>query len=763
MDLKAFSKQIGGVSYRFRLLVTCTVFNEAYVSAALHCVVFKMMRLFCCTLVPTHAGQEDGNVVHARRTTAMDPSESSIEVDLSHLPTDQYCAVCHNLDTRDHGPEPRVRNLNHGDWSGEWYADPQYHNEPFRWRSFIIYRLDEFYKTRDNCRGCALISAGISRLHSQVASASTFDFVFCISVMIWRGQNTTITVASKNDTRESFQICPGTTDKSVFVAPTDSFGTEGVVAHDVPLCCGSESLSFLKEQLFSCVEKHGTVCAKAISPRLMPRYLLHIGASDAEMRLVQVDTSGDVSWWEQRYAALSYCWGGTTQLRHLTGNSSELQVNVPHQKLGRLCQDAVRVCRDLGVQYLWVDALCIIQDDSQFWATESQNMAAIYENSFLVIAATRAPDPSHAIVGGEARNDPRQSFRVKLRLYDGSISNSKVRALDSEHHPKECPGPLSTRGWTFQERLMARRIVQFTAHELIWQCSTTVSCECHPGGLKPIRYRAALADWRHELWYSNIETYSRRQLTHFSDRLPAISGIACLRSLALNEKYLAGLWLSTVHVDMLWRAQSNEPPAKRFAPEGRSRGGPSWSWASVTGEILMERNPSARSQVVLDKVSCVPSTSNLFGPVSEDSQLEFQAKMITMDMKHVDSDGANGRRIPQLMCLTFPRATSIMALVISDTVLVQDSTPNTSFWTRATTAQEAEAECSNVNRQICQVQCMLWSSGETRTYFLVLGGPRSHHGLYQRLGIIHFEHQWPSWKVFSAALEQEQPQRILLV
>lgn len=585
---------------------------------------------------------------------------------------------------------------------------------------------------------------------------NTINFVALISVMIWRGRNTTITVHMRDDHSETFEICPGSKIQGECTIALDSFGTVGIAAHAVPPFCGRESINFLKEKLTMCLNRHGMQCARTASPSLLPRFLLSLGSSDSEIRVLDTKEFVKVDESAQQYVALSYCWGAISQLHHTTQNSDKLRTNVPIQELSRLCQDVIQICRDIGLQYLWIDALCIVQDDSQFWASESSRMARIYDNATLVIAAIRAADPSCALIGMEAKNKLGRCVDVKLQDYTGSTSYLTVREVDSPNHPTSCSGPLSTRAWAYQEKLMARRIIQFTDYELIWQCSSVDSCECHLDVPKIFDDRKAFHDWNHNLWYLWISEYSQRSLTYFNDRLPAISGTASLRKMQPTEKYLAGLWMSSIHADMLWCAQATGPQMRRFAPSAEARGGPSWSWVSITARIWMKQDASIKGEASVEAALCKPLTSNLFGAVAQDSQMQLSGKILAVDVKHASP-------LVLLPYLFYAGTQTEVAPFLADAVLIQRQELGFTSCSRATSAAEASSECANPNSAPCQAHCMLWASGDKESYFLVLGGAQSREGIYQRLGLLIFDHEWPTWTDFSAEFEHLDLQGVTLV
>ncbi|KAB5542496.1 heterokaryon incompatibility protein-domain-containing protein, partial [Coniochaeta sp. 2T2.1] len=151
-----------------------------------------------------------------------------------------------------------------------------------------------------------------------------------------------------------------------------------------------ESLRFIRRTLKACVQEHG-VCTSSSTHH--PTRLLHIDGES--LRLVDEGLPHPVS-----YTALSYCWGTTEPLATLSTNINEMRSGIPLSKLPRTIKDAIQVTKFLGIQYLWVDALCIIQDDKIDWARESAAMAGIYGNAYVTIAAASASSADEGFLHG---------------------------------------------------------------------------------------------------------------------------------------------------------------------------------------------------------------------------------------------------------------------------------------------------------------------------------------------------------------------------
>jgi hypothetical protein len=194
-------------------------------------------------------------------------------------------------------------------------------------------------------------------------------------------------------------------------------------------------------------------------------------------RLVQVDdpiclvaTSSITS---SRYAALSHCWGvlnDSEKFCTYKSNIKQLQELINVESLPRTFRDAVTVTRGLGLKYIWIDSLCIIQDDTDDWENESTKMEQVFSAAFLTISASSARS---SLEGFLADRPPRPCVRVPTKNA-GVIYACK--AIDDFYHDVEL-GELNKRGWVLQERALSRRSICFTSTQVYMECGAGVFCE----------------------------------------------------------------------------------------------------------------------------------------------------------------------------------------------------------------------------------------------------------------------------------------------
>jgi hypothetical protein len=143
----------------------------------------------------------------------------------------------------------------------------------------------------------------------------------------------------------------------------------------------------------------------------------------------------------------------------------------------------VLVAREFGVSYLWIDALCILQDSIEDWATESSKMGNTFADGFFVISADAAPDCRSGFLNRSMIHVSRKTLEIKCPEYGGSsktvlVRRQQAKSLGEVTHSGFCRSRLSTCGWAFQERYLAKRTLIFGKAELAWECRSITKCEC---------------------------------------------------------------------------------------------------------------------------------------------------------------------------------------------------------------------------------------------------------------------------------------------
>lgn len=262
------------------------------------------------------------------------------------------------------------------------------------------------------------------------------------------------------------------------------------------------------------------------------------------------------------------------------------------KELPKTIRDAITVTRRLGMQYLWVDALCILQGTDprarEGWSMESAKMNYIYGGASLTIATASAKSVHDGIFDLYQPQPAPSAVKIRLFSRKRALSSRSLfasRLLIANTHKE----PLYHRGWTLQERVLSPRVVVYTRQQLLWECQTTHLTQ---KGMPMVNlHKLRLPDncSARELrnrWRVIVIDSSARDLSSPTDKLPALSGLAqAFHAKMPGNKYLAGLWEASILEDLLWchRPVSTGRRAKRARPSGYRA--PSWSWASVDGNV----------------------------------------------------------------------------------------------------------------------------------------------------------------------------------
>ncbi|KAF4628632.1 hypothetical protein G7Y89_g9519 [Cudoniella acicularis] len=352
--------------------------------------------------------------------------------------------------------------------------------------------------------------------------------------------------------------------------------------------------------LDSCLSGHPDCSVGSYPSRLkswgtpLPTRVIRIVSSDGNLEINLHEPPATET---GSYVALSHCWGLHQIITTTAMTFEDRKKDIPFSALSKTFQEAVRTTVRLGIRYIWIDSLCIIQDSGSDWEYESSKMGLVYQNAILTISASAASDGLKGCFFPRESGGPQP---VEI-LYDkegqcrkgGVYIQGRVPTLDEDL----TQAPLNKRAWTLQERLLSKRILHCCASQLYWECVTTCFSE---SGLEfppayglprileePKKNKDIIKDFQspHWRWVRLLAVYSERALTKDFDKLPALSGLASEFAKRTGDEYLAGLWKQFLPVGLLWEVKNKA--ASRRVP-GRA---PSWSWASVEGKLGICQTP----------------------------------------------------------------------------------------------------------------------------------------------------------------------------
>lgn len=410
----------------------------------------------------------------------------------------------------------------------------------------------------------------------------------------------------------------------------------------------ARSLAQVKNWIASYQQYHGSQAHQCppSTGTVRPTRLLDVGTDD-EAQVVYLRDTGSLPDHGSNivYIVLSHCWGGTLSKKLVHESLNDFRQGIRLADLPKTFRDAIQVTRKLGVNYLWIDGLCIIQDSRSDWLAESSVMGEIYANSYVNLAAAASADSHEGLF--QSRNP--------VTVVPCHVSASGPHQPPGEYicySPGQFShyvdhGPLNARAWTKQERALAPRTLHFARDQLYWQCSSIIASQCFPRGSPTGLAKYNIRAWKGILtevtdpveldysWFWIVLDYCRGNLTYPGDKLVALSGFAKqwgqLRGFP-SSSYLAGLWLDQLPHSLCWytehRGCSTRPAQYRA---------PTWSWASVDGHIIpsAQRPKHVWKRIKLAEIvaaQTTPSNTGLgeYGPV-ERGYLRIQSHMCAME------------------------------------------------------------------------------------------------------------------------------------
>jgi hypothetical protein len=375
----------------------------------------------------------------------------------------------------------------------------------------------------------------------------------------------------------------------------------------------ARDLQLRMSQLCMTNQTQSIECSSAgITPAQLPNRIIEIDLARPNM-LRLIDTREE-DLLIDRYVALSHRWGVGEDVHYTTRTTDENYEQFRHGIIASdLCnkyQDAIAITTNLGVRYIWIDSICIIQGNFDDWSSESREMFNIYHNAFLTIAASEANNSHDSCSGPDpVITMPCRFTQVTKHRNEDHLSHLFLHPAQRNLFTSMVQSPLYNRAWLLQEWVLSTRILMYCSNQVIWECNATAARIADGVSPAPNLYAisdakrpiqmsfAALndvnsqvphvrptADELYEAWYLLIAEYSTRDMSFPRDKLPAIRGLVtgvkqCLSisdpSLALrHDSYHAGLWEGDFARGLLWCRDD------RSAPAPQPLRAPSWSWAA---------------------------------------------------------------------------------------------------------------------------------------------------------------------------------------
>lgn len=410
--------------------------------------------------------------------------------------------------------------------------------------------------------------------------------------------------------------------------------------------------------LEECLRSHRR-CRTEEKP-VLPKRLIRLASYDSGPCLYEPPSGqrGD-------YITLSYCWGSTEHFLTTQRNTSSHTAGIPWDRIPQTLKNAMQLTLELGVEFIWIDALCIVQDDANDWRQHAVKMGEIYQNALLTISATASQNIHSGIFVGQRYPAHNLSGRLSSM---GGVDIYVRRACRQTHvglfehvkllgegHRERGSLSILSRGWIFQERILSRRLLHCGPEELAWECmSGQVQCEC--SSMEPYNldtatlgfkenYRAipetkkiiqdrllqiGLSEsWEltnHPLreWQELLVDYSSCLFTYPTDRLVALESIAREFNKFSLGSYFYGMWEENLPFQLDWAVSHTFSQRTRLDL-------PTWSWASVYNKCHYSYHPFSPGFECLNlcEIVKVPTDFSLGGDIA--------SRMLVISSRVVDA------------------------------------------------------------------------------------------------------------------------------
>ncbi|KAH8711806.1 heterokaryon incompatibility protein-domain-containing protein [Phaeosphaeriaceae sp. PMI808] len=377
------------------------------------------------------------------------------------------------------------------------------------------------------------------------------------------------------------------------------------------------SLEFMLHQYRDCKKNHAGCKRRTPYMHFHPTRLIKVGTyEDSHVRICDTQHFDK----EKPYVCLSYCWGQTHHLKLTTETEERLRAGHPVSAMAKTFRDAIHVTRTLGIEFLWIDSLCIFQDNETDWAIEAGLMGSVYEMAAFTIAASSAKDSEGGLFFD--RNPELLRPQCVELTWPDNPSLERQKRLKAIRYPSAGlyyvgNAPLNKRAWCNQERHLSTRLTHFTNSQLFWECRTYMASETYQAGMPwwTLPYRTmdptvlqrtlrkaeayTTLSYPHTLAFGSLDAdletkfktlqelyygwgiflqhYVVCSMTNEADKLVAIQGIANRLGRFIGDSLVAGLWRSRLLEELCWFASFPGKPKIWRAP--------TWSWASIEGSI----------------------------------------------------------------------------------------------------------------------------------------------------------------------------------
>lgn len=270
----------------------------------------------------------------------------------------------------------------------------------------------------------------------------------------------------------------------------ENYGPNSKIQIGFPSLLRNNSPGFFElmfQWLRDCDETHQSTChshnSSSANATVLPTRLVDVGHANDDSGRVFLRVSKTITRnnagrpQDLKYIALSHPWGNAAEHDHFCTTRQNfidrLHGGIPISDLPKTFKDAVLVTRALGIRYIWIDSLCILQGIDGDFHTEAKLMETVFSMAYCVIAASQAQGTSSGFLSEKPRT--RKFVKLNQRLPSGDDLYVCEAIDDFQAHVID--GPLNKRGWVLQERALARRTIYFTETQTYFECGAGVRCE----------------------------------------------------------------------------------------------------------------------------------------------------------------------------------------------------------------------------------------------------------------------------------------------
>lgn len=348
-------------------------------------------------------------------------------------------------------------------------------------------------------------------------------------------------------------------------------------------------IGLVQKWISLCQEDHGEKCGNVWkADRKLPGFVRVV---DVISMAVVPAPSGC------RYLTLSYVWGSIgaeywTTKDNIAERSAPGGLNVSN--LPETITDSILFVRQLGRRYLWIDALCIIQDDSLDKSSQLRAMDLVYGLSLLTIVAAGCTTARDPLPGCRPRTRTLQQHMEVVQGLHLYVAPPRLREALAQ-------STWNTRCWTYQESALSCRRIYFTGPQVYFECKCNIFCEDIVAESKYHRLSHSFLQSSFGETFPHLESfssytdavyeYTRRNLTVESDIVDAFTGVMNALAMAFElgdpaRVFQYGMMLPDMHRTLLWQHDPQTPRARRLLPDGGSSPWPSWAWAAWRGGVI---------------------------------------------------------------------------------------------------------------------------------------------------------------------------------